>query len=123
MPPWWFIIASVAGSVISATLGTLAFVARLVFTGRLVPKSLHDQVRDDRDARVTRAEKMADEYKSANTALLETTARQTSLLQTISETTKTTHALIIGFQQAAQRSAEIRGQEASPRSSGGERVA
>lgn len=97
------IVASVIGSFVSTTLATLAFVARLIFTGRLVPKSLHDQVRQDRDERVKRAEKMADDYKVANDNLWETVHRQGALLETISETTKTTHALVNGFQQAALR--------------------
>lgn len=119
----WAIVVSVVGSFVSTTLATLAFVARLIYTGRLVPKSLHDQVRQDRDERVARADAIADEYRSLARTAQETITAQGVLLTAIAETTKTTHAVVNALSIAADRAtSDSRGMAQSP-SPGSERVA
>lgn len=121
----WAIVVSLVGSFVSTVLATLAFVARLVYTGRLVPKSLHDQVRQDRDERVARADAIADEWRTVAMTAQETIALHGTLLTAIAETTKTTHAVVNALQLAAVRnpSLDTRGTVPGPPSPGSERVA
>jgi len=104
-------IVSIVGAVVTAVVSTLAFVARLVYTGKLVPKSTVDEVRKDRDDRVARAEEIADEYRKANEVLFGTVHTQSGQIARLLESAQTTHALLNAIKLAVEQQ---RGNPATP---------
>lgn len=96
-------ILSIVGAVVGTVVATLAFVARLIYTGKLVPKSTVDEVRKDRDDRVARAEQIADEYRKANVLLFETVHAQGDQVARLLESSQTTHALLNAIKVAVEQ--------------------
>lgn len=60
---------------LSAVIGILSVVVRMILTGRLVPRATLDDVRADRDARLAEAHKETDDWR----AVVELTQRESDV--------------------------------------------
>jgi hypothetical protein len=92
------------GFISSLTPGALLLVAVLfIMTGRLVPKSVLKQVRDDRDERVKEAAAQTAEWREAHR--LSELARETNAetFREALEVARTANAALTGFREAVTR--------------------
>jgi hypothetical protein len=94
-------------SALSATdlsaAGLLALAVLLILWGRLVPKSVVEDIRTDRDNRLAESKAEIEDWKSAFQAAEESRALQGHQIGELLELAKTTDAFIRSLQTAAQR--------------------
>jgi hypothetical protein len=97
-------LLGIPGSIIvqGGAVGVLLLVVLAIITGRLVPRSVVEDVRADRDSRLADEKHRGDEWRAAAQAQEARNDVQAAQIQQLLESARTTNSLIEGLKQATQ---------------------
>jgi len=90
-------VALVSSGLFAALIGLLVFVARLYFTGKLVPRTTLDDMRVQYEARLTREAEISSYYRINSEAVTASLARQIQLTEKLVEEQQTIKEFIFGL--------------------------
>lgn len=99
-------LTSVSWLPTSAT-GALALVVFLILTGRLVPRSVVNDVRKDRDDRLAEARAEAAKWEQAARVAQETNAVQADQIDQLMEVARTTERLLLALPRPQSRAGTV----------------
>lgn len=90
------------GTLATTFFGLLIFVARLYYTGKLVPRSTIDDMRLDFERQIARERELADYWRQVATNALECVDKQSSQIELLLQSQKTIEAFIISLPRPTQ---------------------